>query len=47
MHRSQILIAGGGFAGVGAALAAAAGLERHRPAHETRITLISPDDALG
>jgi NADH:quinone reductase (non-electrogenic) len=46
MEQKQIVIAGGGFAGVWAAMGAARKLAERSAGDEVRVTLISPDDAL-
>jgi NADH dehydrogenase len=46
MEQKQIVIVGGGFAGVWAAMGAARKLEKKRARYNVRITLVSPDDAL-
>jgi NADH:quinone reductase (non-electrogenic) len=45
-RRGQIVIIGGGFAGVWAALGAAALLQRHSAQSRASIVLVSPDDAM-
>jgi len=47
MSHNQLVIVGGGFAGVWAALAAAGELHRRDAEHKTVVTLVSPSPALG
>lgn len=47
MSHNQLVIVGGGFAGVWAALAAVGELHRRDAEHKTVVTLVSPSPALG
>ena len=46
MEQKRIIIVGGGFAGVWAAMGAARKLAEKSGGDDVRITLVSPDDAL-